>query len=71
MLTIAPGHIDFFDMKVCCVFSIEHRGDSDKYTVTLYHCQYQKENHPKLCEIMFEAMHFFVSDSRTSSKQQW
>ena len=39
----------FFNMKVCCVFSLElpHRGDSDKKTQnTIFNLQ--KENHLKL-----------------------
>ena len=41
----------FFNMKVCCVLSLEspHRGDSNEYTI--YHFQYKKENHPKLSQI--------------------
>ena len=39
----------FFNMKVCCVFSLEssHRGDSNECTqYTIF--QYKKENRPKL-----------------------
>ena len=41
----------FFNMKVCCVFSLQspHRGDSN--VPTIYHFQYKKENHPKLSQI--------------------
>ena len=39
----------FFNIKVCCVFSLKspHRGDSNEYT------QYtiKKDNHPKLSQI--------------------
>ena len=39
----------FFNMKVCCVFSLEspHRGDSNEFTpYTTFNIK--KENHPKL-----------------------
>ena len=42
----------FFDMKVCCVFSLEspHRGDSKEYThYTIFNIQ--NENHTKLTEL--------------------
>ena len=42
----------FFNMKVCCVFSLEspHRGDSNEYTqYTIFNIK--KENHPKLSQI--------------------
>ena len=58
----------FFNMKVCCLFSIEspHRGDSNEY---IQHTiiNIKKENHPKLSQIC--SYGFFVPrDSRTSSK---
>ena len=42
----------FFNMKVCCMFSLEspHRGDSNEYTHnTIFNKQ--KGNHPKLSQI--------------------
>ena len=42
----------FFNLKVCCVFSLEspHRGDSNEYTqYTIFNKK--KENHPKLSQI--------------------
>ena len=42
----------FFNMKVCCVFSLEspHRGDSNEYTqYTIFNVK--KENHRKLSQI--------------------
>ena len=44
--------IVFFNMKVCCVFSLEspHRGDSNEYTqYTIFNIK--KENHPKISQI--------------------
>ena len=56
MLLITPGQrhnmdmfMIFFNMKVCCVFSLElpHRGDSNEYTqYTIFNMK--KENHPTL-----------------------
>ena len=42
----------FFNMKVCCVFSLEspHQGDSNEYTQYTI-SQYEKENQPKLTQI--------------------
>ena len=42
----------FFNIKVCCVFSLEspHRGDFNGYTqYTIFNIK--KENHPKLSQI--------------------
>ena len=42
----------FFDMKVCCVFSLEspHRGDSNENTKhTIFNIK--KKYHPKLSQI--------------------
>ena len=42
----------FFNMKICCVFSLElpHRGDSNVFTeYTIF--QYETENHPELSQI--------------------
>ena len=42
----------FFNMKVCCAFSLEspHRGDSNEYTqYTIFYIK--KENHPKFSQI--------------------
>ena len=41
---------NFFNMKVCCVFSLElsHRGDSNEYTqYTIFNIK----KYPKLCQI--------------------
>ena len=42
----------FYNMKVCCVFSLEspHWGDSNEYTQYTI-SQYKKENYPKLSQI--------------------
>ena len=60
----------FFNMKVCCVFSLEspHRGDSNQYTqYTIFNMNKKNTlNYPKSA-----AMGFFPRDSRTSSKQPW
>ena len=77
MLIIAPGqeaHRNifsiFFNMKVCCVFSLElpHLGDSNEYT------QYTIFNIKQKITLNYSksaAMGFFPRDSRTSSKQLW
>ena len=41
----------FFNMRVCCVFSLEppDRGDSNEYTI--YSFQYKKENHPNYLKL--------------------
>ena len=56
----------FFNMKVCCVFSLElsHRGDSNEYTQhTMFNILKKITlNYPKSA-----AMGFFPRDSRTSS----
>ena len=56
----------FFDIKICCVFSLEspHRGDSNAYT------QYTIFNIKKKTTLS-AAMGLFQRDSRTSSKQPW
>ena len=60
----------FFNMKVCCVFSLEspHRGDSNEFTqYTIFSMnKINTLNYPKSA-----AMGFFLRDSRTSSKQPW
>ena len=60
----------FFNMKVCCVFTLEspHRGDSNEYTqYTIFNMNMKNTlNYPK-----FAAMGFFPRDSRMSSKQPW
>ena len=60
----------FFDMKVCCVFSLEspHRGDSNENTqYTIFNMNKKNtKNYPESA-----AMGFFPRDSRTSSKQPW
>ena len=76
-LIIAPGQeLDrdiffiFFNMKVCCVFSLEspRRGDSNEYTqYTIFNMNKKNTlNYPKPA-----AMCFFPRDSRMSSKQPW
>ena len=37
----------FFNMKVCCVFSLE----SPHRVHTIYHFQYKKEKYPKLSQL--------------------
>ena len=57
----------FFNMKVCCVFSLEspHRGDSNEYTqYTIFNIE--KENHPKIISNL-QLWIFVPNDSRTSS----
>ena len=60
----------FFNMEVCCVFSLEspHRGDSNEYTqYTIFNIKMKIIlNYPKSA-----AVGFFPRDSRTSSKQPW
>ena len=60
----------FFDMKVCCVFSLEspHRGDSNENTqYTIFNINKKNTlNYPKSA-----AKGFFPRDSGTSSKQLW
>ena len=60
----------FFNMKVCCVFSLElpQRGDSNEYT------QYTIFNMKKKITLNYPrsaTMGFFPGDSRSSSKQPW
>ena len=60
----------FYNMKVCCVFSLEspHRGDSNENTqYTIFNIKI--ENHPKLSVIWSHEI--FPRDSRKSSKQPW
>ena len=59
-----------FNIKVCCVFSLEapHRGDSNEYT------QYTNFNIIKNITLNFPksaAMGYFPRDSRMSLKQPW
>ena len=58
----------FFNMNMCCVFSLEspHRGDSSEYTLyTIFSIKKKITlNYPKSA-----AKGFFLWDSRTSSKQ--
>ena len=60
----------FFNMKVCCVFSLEspHRGDSNEYTqYTIFNMNEKNTlNYPKSA-----AKGFIPRDSRMSSKQPW
>ena len=56
----------FFNMKVCCVFSLEspHRGDPNEHKqYTIFNIK--KEIHPKLSLICSYVI--FPGDSRTSS----
>ena len=58
----------FFNMKVCCVFSLEslHRGDSNEYTqYTIFNIYKRKNtiNYPKSA-----AMGIFQRNSKTGSK---
>ena len=60
----------FFNMKVCCMFSLEwpHRGNSNENT------QYTIFNIKEKISLNYSksaAMDFFPRDSRTSSKQPW
>ena len=58
----------FFNIKVCCLFSLEspHRGDSNDNTqYTIFNIK--NENHPKLSQIYSYGI--FPRDSKTSSKQ--
>ena len=59
-----------FNMKVCCVFSLEspHRGDSNEYT------QYTNFKIKKNITLIYPksaATGYFPRDLRTSSKQPW
>ena len=60
----------FFDMKVCCVFSLEspHRDDSNENTqYTIFNINKKNTlNYPKSA-----AEGFFPRDSGTSSKRPW
>ena len=60
----------FFNMKVCCMFTLEslHRGDSNEYTqYTIFNMNKKHNlNYPKSA-----AMGFFPRDPRTSSKHPW
>ena len=62
----------FFNVKVCCVFSLEspHRCDSDEYTqFTIFNMK--KENHTIIIIIQnLQLWDFFVVDSRPSLKQR-
>ena len=60
----------FFNMKLCCVLSLEspHRGDSNECTqYTIFNMNKKNTlNYPKTA-----AMDFFPRDSRMNSKQPW
>ena len=60
----------FYNMKVCCVFSLEspHRGDSNEYTLyTVFNIKKKITlNYPKPA-----AKGFFPRDSRMSSTYPW
>ena len=57
-----------FNMKVCCMCSLEspHRGDSNEYTQYTIFNKKITLNYPKSA-----AMIFVPRDSRTSLKQPW
>ena len=65
----------FYNMKVCCVFSLEslHRGNSNGYPqFTNFNIKKKKKkemvlNHPKSNLQLWD----FHRDSRTSSKELW
>ena len=60
----------FYNMKVCCVFSLEspHLGDSNEYTqYTVF--SIKKENHTKYPKSAAKGL--FHGDLRASSKQPW
>ena len=55
----------FFNIKVCCMFSLEspHRGDSNGYTqYTIFNIK--KENHPKLSPINSNGFLFQGTEER-------
>ena len=61
----------FFNMEVCCVFSLEphHRGDANEYSqFTIFNIYIKKKkitlNYPR-------SVIFSPRDSRTSSKKPW
>ena len=61
-------YLIFFNMKVCCVFSLKspHRGDSNEYTQdTIFNIK------RKITQIFFKfaAVGFVPRDSKSSSKQ--
>ena len=45
--------LTFFNMNVCCLFSLEspHRGEFNEYTQYTDHFQYKIEHHSKLIQI--------------------
>ena len=58
----------FFNMKVCCVFSLEspHQGDSNEYMqYAIFNIK--KEKYPKLSQICSYGI-FSMGDSKTGSK---
>ena len=60
----------FFNIKVCCVFSLEspHRGDSNENT---QHTIFNRKKKVSLNYPKSTAMEFFPRDSKMSSKQPW
>ena len=60
----------FFNMTVYCVFSLEspHRGDSNEY---IKYTIFNIKKKIILNYLKSEAMGFFPTDSRMSSKQPW
>ena len=60
----------FFNMKVCCVYSLEspHQGDSNEYTEHTIVNIKKKITLSYLIYNNFHIMRFFLRDSRTSSK---
>ena len=60
----------FFNIKVCCVFSLElpHQGNSYEYTqYTIFN---MKGKSPQII-LNLQLQVFFPRDSRTCSKQPW
>ena len=59
-----------FNMKVCCVFSLElpHRGNSNENTK---HTIFNRKKKIPLNYPKYAAIRFFPRDLRTSSKEPW
>ena len=62
--------LNFFNMKVCCIYSFEspHPGDSNEYTpYTIFNIK--KENHPKLFQISSYMFLFQGSQERVRNNR--
>ena len=77
MLITAPGQghtqdifLTFYNMKVCCVFSLEspHRGDSNEYT---QYAIFDIKEKITINYLESAAKGSFPRDSRMSQKQLW